>query len=312
MKKRLLALAMASLLAVGSAGATSLIVDGKTVQSDVPPAITDGRTLVPVRALFESLGATVGWDDATQTATATKGGTVISMQIGSQTAYVNGAAASLDVPAQTIDGRTMVPARFVAESLGAQVTWEADTDTVYIATTDNYDGYRLAPQIIYTTSANENGYGDTYMYADGVLSGIRTLDAYDYRVLSTANGNIAILNPFYLSSFYDATSGRTSRVCFMYLGFSEVLNMASGAYMELGELPQDVSSQQPVETPAQDAPVQDTPASTPSNNESRTVYITKTGKRYHYDSNCNGGTYIASTLAEAQARGLTPCQKCVQ
>lgn len=134
MKKRVFALATASLLAVGYAGATNLIVDGKAVQSDVPPVITDGRTLVPVRALFESLGATVGWDDATQTATATKGATVISIQIGSQTAYVNGTATALDVPAQTIDGRTMVPARFAAESLGARVQWNESTETVSIIT----------------------------------------------------------------------------------------------------------------------------------------------------------------------------------
>lgn len=43
----------------------------------------------------------------------------------------------------------------------------------------------------------------------------------------------------------------------------------------------------------------------------RTVYVTRTGKRYHYDSHCNGGTYIKSTLAEAKKRGLTPCNKCV-
>lgn len=45
--------------------------------------------------------------------------------------------------------------------------------------------------------------------------------------------------------------------------------------------------------------------------DERAIYITKSGKRYHYDSSCNGGTYIKSTLAEAQRRGLTPCQKCV-
>ena len=47
-----------------------------------------------------------------------------------------------------------------------------------------------------------------------------------------------------------------------------------------------------------------------SQSNGRTVYITPTGKRYHYDNNCNGGTYIPSTLAEAQAMGLTPCKKC--
>ncbi len=46
-------------------------------------------------------------------------------------------------------------------------------------------------------------------------------------------------------------------------------------------------------------------------NQGRTIYITPTGKRYHYNSHCNGGTYIESTLDEALSRGLTPCRKCV-
>lgn len=54
-----------------------------------------------------------------------------------------------------------------------------------------------------------------------------------------------------------------------------------------------------------------TTTSSTSSSQSKTVYVTKTGKRYHYSSSCNGGTYYASTLSDAQARGLTPCNKCV-
>lgn len=46
--------------------------------------------------------------------------------------------------------------------------------------------------------------------------------------------------------------------------------------------------------------------------QNKTVYITRTGKRYHFNSSCNGGTYYASTLQDALSRGLTPCEKCVQ
>ena len=75
MRKKVLAFAVAAVLSINAAGAASLVVDGAQVQADVPPMIVDGRTLVPVRALFESLGATVDWDDATQTVTAAKEGT---------------------------------------------------------------------------------------------------------------------------------------------------------------------------------------------------------------------------------------------
>ena len=50
---------------------------------------------------------------------------------------------------------------------------------------------------------------------------------------------------------------------------------------------------------------------TQPDNAKKTVYVTATGKKYHYNSTCNGGTYYASTLAEALDRGLTPCSKCV-
>lgn len=79
---------------------------------------------------------------------------------------------------------------------------------------------------------------------------------------------------------------------------------------------QPAASQTPAETPApaeDPAPTPEPePEPTPAENQavSRTVYITPTGSRYHYDGNCNGGTYIPSTLGEAQAMGLTPCKKC--
>lgn len=80
------------------------------------------------------------------------------------------------------------------------------------------------------------------------------------------------------------------------------------------EAPKEETPAAPVETPA--APAESTPtpepSPAPSQQNEKTVYVTKTGKRYHYDSNCNGSTYYPSTLTEAKNRGLTPCQKCVE
>lgn len=133
MKKRVIAVALAATLA-GQAGAVNLIVDNVQLNPDVPPVIVEGRTLVPVRAIFEALGAEVNWDGTSGTATATKGATTVAVQVGSATAYVNGVATQLDVPAQTIDNRTLVPARFVSEALGADVQWNSTTETVSIST----------------------------------------------------------------------------------------------------------------------------------------------------------------------------------
>lgn len=163
------------------AGAVSLYVDTELIQTDTAPTVVNGRTLVPMRAIFEALGAEVLWDGETRTATGILGEHTVEIQVGESTALVDGEPRALDVPAQILNRRTMVPARFVSEALGCTVTWDSETKTAAVA------------------------------------------------------------------------------------------NQLAGVH----------------------------------------IYVTPTGKRYHYDSSCNGGTYIESTLAAALGRGLTPCQKCV-
>lgn len=137
MKKKLLAALLTLTMLLPSAFAVDLYVDGSALQTDVPPTILSGRTLVPLRAIFEALDAEVGWDGAAQTATATKSGTTVQVTIDDTTAYVNGQAQTLDVPAKLIDGRTMVPARFVSEALDARVLWDGNTESVYVITSDH-------------------------------------------------------------------------------------------------------------------------------------------------------------------------------
>lgn len=179
--KKFISIIFACLLLAASANAVDLYVDTTLLKTDTPPTIVDGRTLVPLRVIFEALGATVEWDQATKTATGTRDDVTVSIQIDNQTAYINGEARTLDVPAQLINNRTMVPARFVSEAMGCDVTWYQKTRTAAVA---------------------------------------------------------------------DKTKGQP-------------------------------------------------------------IYVTETGKRYHYDGSCNGGTYYEATLAEAMGRGLTPCDKCV-
>ena len=180
--KRILSLLLALALLTTFAGAVNLYVDTNRVNTDVPPTIVNNRTLVPVRAIFEALGATVEWDSSTRTATGILDDTTVVIQIDNTTAYVNGEAKTLDVPAQIINNRTMVPARFVSEALACDVTWDGTTQTAAVA--------------------------------------------------------------------------------------------------------KELKGQK--------------------------IYVTETGKRYHYDDSCNGGTYYEATLAQALGRGLTPCEKCVE
>lgn len=76
--------------------------------------------MVPLRAIFEALGATVDWNDATQTVTSTKGNTTISLTINNPTMYVNGTSVALDSPACLVGARTLVPVRAISEAFGTK------------------------------------------------------------------------------------------------------------------------------------------------------------------------------------------------
>ena len=113
-----------------------------------PPVTENDRTLVPMRFLFEQMGAAVTWDDATQTATATVPVTTeeeiqtfglaeeksVTFSVDNTTATVNGSAATMDVPARLINDKTMVPLRFLSENLGFNVQWDEATRTAIVTT----------------------------------------------------------------------------------------------------------------------------------------------------------------------------------
>ncbi len=111
----------------------AIMLNGNYLYSDVAPTVIDGRTLLPMRALFEALDATVTWDEASSTATAVSEDATIQITENQTTAYVNGNAVELDVPAMILGGRFVVPVRFVSEALGASVTWDARTSLVIIS-----------------------------------------------------------------------------------------------------------------------------------------------------------------------------------
>lgn len=133
--RRTLGLSAAALITSATAGwaAIEVEVNGRAVQfGAVQPARLEGRVFIPLRAVVESLGADIKWDAPTQTVRGSKGERQFSLQIGSRDASVNGKPVTLDVPAQLISGTTMVPLRFVAEALGAEVEWNAAAQRVGI------------------------------------------------------------------------------------------------------------------------------------------------------------------------------------
>ena len=121
------------LLAITSGmAAIQVEVNGRPLSFRVPPTRAHGRTMVPLRGIFESLGAQVNWDADTSTITATKGATEVQLSIGDPHATVDGQAVLLDAPAMILNGSTMVPLRFVSEALGADVKWLEATQTASI------------------------------------------------------------------------------------------------------------------------------------------------------------------------------------
>jgi len=108
-------------------------LNGRPVEFDVPPKLESGRVLVPLRAIFEEMGASIEWDSARQAVTATKDDTVIVLAIGSTSPTVNGRIVTIDVPGTIEGGRTLVPLRFIAESFDVNVHWDSGTRSVSIA-----------------------------------------------------------------------------------------------------------------------------------------------------------------------------------
>ena len=110
-----------------------LVVDGNTVETEeMPPVILNGRTMVPMRVIFEALGATVDWDGATQTAIGETKNATIKITIGKDFLFKNDNVVRLDSPAVVISGRTLVPVRAIAESLDRKVEWYGETRVVEI------------------------------------------------------------------------------------------------------------------------------------------------------------------------------------
>ena len=107
-------------------------INGKKIEFDQPPIMKNDRTLVPLRKIFEELGATVEWNDRLQKVTAVKDDIKVMLTIGDDKLYINNGYITLDVPAQLVNGRTLVPVRAVSESFNCNVNWDDNTQTVMI------------------------------------------------------------------------------------------------------------------------------------------------------------------------------------
>lgn len=143
--KKIIAIALTVAMAVSAASFAALaddepikiIVNGEALNipdDDTQPFIENERTLVPMRAIFEALGAHVNWDGETRTIVSYDpiSDVSITMQIDSATMFVGETPVELDVPAKIVNDRTVVPVRAIAEGMNSKVDWDGDTRTVTV------------------------------------------------------------------------------------------------------------------------------------------------------------------------------------
>lgn len=109
-----------------------VILNGEQLDFEVAPVIENSRTMVPLRGIFEAMGANVDWNETSRVVTASKGDIAVILPVNSSTAIVNGNPFVLDVPSKIVNDRTLAPLRFVGEAFGGRVSWDAKTKIIYI------------------------------------------------------------------------------------------------------------------------------------------------------------------------------------
>lgn len=127
-----ISLASAARVALADSG-IRVIIDGNSVAFDVEPQLINDRTVVPMRAVFEALGAKVVWESNTKTVFAHKDETYIQVRVGDYYIIKDGEPIKLDSPAVIVEDRTLVPVRAISESFGYSVSWDSGTQTVNIS-----------------------------------------------------------------------------------------------------------------------------------------------------------------------------------
>lgn len=170
----------------------SILIDDLEVEMDVPPDVRDGRTMVPIRAVAEALGADVEWVQDTQQIVMTRAGVTVTMTLNSTTATIDGEAVEMDVAPYATEGRTLIPARYVAEFFGQKVDWDGNrrqvliTEDKSVAGDSNLEQWAVNMGLIYGFQYAGSNYGLPAPYGKPIRFGM-----YDRRagqVESTRTG----------------------------------------------------------------------------------------------------------------------------
>jgi hypothetical protein len=260
----------------------TVYINGKLFSYEKEPFMKNDRTYVPLRGIFEQLGTTVKFNDATQEIKATRWDRTITLKIGSKTATVVSAKGTstitFDTAPEIIDGHTVVPVRFVADALGAETKWNGTTYTVSI--TDNYVRYSHIknPNPVGVTLNGEKqnfdppahfyGYDTVYLPLRNLLTAMGATVTYKDHVVTAVKGDQTMVINLEL---------RTVSLNGKYIYFNRPVILDNGTTMlpirdiseafgfEVSYSPEErmvyvVTPDAPAEEPAEEAPAAEQPA----------------------------------------------------
>lgn len=173
-------------------------VDRENIEFAEAPVIVNDRTLVPVRAILEAMGATVTWNDKDKTVTTKLGKTEVVMTLNKKEMRVNGKKVTLEVAPQLVGNSTMVPTRAVAEGFGLTVNWEAEARNVDILTPDYAE--KIEKQETFSSIRELEGEGFSKVsaikinYFDGYDVKTNATDGTDFEISKTTKDAYASLS----------------------------------------------------------------------------------------------------------------------
>lgn len=237
----------------------NITINGKNLESDTSAQVVDGRTMVPVRAIFEGVGAAVEWDSETKTVTGKMAENIVIMQIDSRIVSINGNNSEMDTSPLIIDGRTFAPARYVAESFGYDVEWDSAKKTVKISVNKNNNEEissevtEVAKAEVIDVEENEiilepfyEGFGDT-IYGEGRYEVSKEIPEGNYFVFAE-RGKFATIIQYqnskakFMDSEPDFYYNQVSYNDYVMLESNEIIEVRNGVIIpeeNVGEL--DVS-----------------------------------------------------------------------
>ncbi len=135
----------------------SVSINGNIVSfPNQQPVIVEGRTLIPLRGVFDNMGYSIDWNGETKTVTLTKGSDTITVNIGESCYYLNGTQHAIDVPAQIINSSTMLPLRAIGEASGCEVLWDGETKIATIVDSSSVSTEPIQGTVYSTTQAERD------------------------------------------------------------------------------------------------------------------------------------------------------------